>query len=144
MVLGDARLSLARVPDASYDLLVLDAFTSDAIPMHLLTLDAVKVYLSKLRPSGLLAFHVSNRHLSLRPVLGDVAGRLGLQAISQRHQVADASTGQATSEWMVMTRDAGALATLASDPRWTPIAPRRDPRVWTDDYSNIVAALGFR
>ena len=101
-------------------------------------------FLSKLRPAGLLAFHVSNRHLSLRPVLGDVAASLGLQAISQRHEVADSSTGQATSEWMVMARDAGALEALASDARWTGIAPRRNTRVWTDDYSNIVAALGFR
>ena len=77
-------------------------------PMHLLTRDAVTLYLSKLRPEGLLAFHVSNRHLSLRPVLGDVAASLGLQAISQRHDVSDASTGQATSEWVVMARDAGA------------------------------------
>ena len=144
VVLGDARLSLARVPDASYDLLVLDAFTSDAIPMHLLTRDAVMAFLSKLRPAGLLAFHVSNRHLSLRPVLGDVAASLGLQAISQRHEVPDASTGQAASEWMVMARDAGTLEALASDARWTRIAPRQDTRVWTDDYSNIVAALGFR
>jgi hypothetical protein len=144
VVLGDARLSLARVPDASYDLLVLDAFTSDAIPMHLLTRDAVLVYLSKLRPAGLLAFHVSNRHLSLRPVLGDVAASLGLQAISQRHEVSDASTGQATSEWIVMTREAGTLEGLASDARWTRMVTRRNTRVWTDDYSNIVAALGFR
>jgi hypothetical protein len=144
VVLGDARLSLARVPDASYDLLVLDAFTSDAIPMHLLTRDAVMVYLSKLRPAGLLAFHVSNRHLSLRPVLGDVAASLGLQAIGQRHEVSDASTGQATSEWMVMARDAATLEALASDARWTRIGPQRDTRVWTDDYSNIVSALGFR
>jgi len=144
VVLGDARLSLARVRDASYDLLVLDAFTSDAIPMHLLTRDAVRVYLSKLRPAGLLAFHVSNRHLALRPVLGDVAASLGLTAISQRHEVADASTGQATSEWIVMARDAGDLDGLASDARWTRLVPRRNTRVWTDDYSNIVAALGFR
>jgi hypothetical protein len=143
VVLGDARLSLARVADASYDLLVLDAFTSDAIPIHLITRDAVQLYVSKLRPGGVLAFHISNRHLSLRPVLADVAGSLGLRAIAQRHEVTDASNGQSSSEWVVMGRDSTVVEALARDARWARLEAAR-ARVWTDDYSNIVAALGFR
>jgi hypothetical protein len=144
VVLGDARLSLARAADGSYDLLVLDAFTSDAIPIHLITRDAVRLYVSKLRPGGVLAFHVSNRHLSLRPVLADIAGSLGLRAIGQRHQVADTSNGLSTSEWVVMGRDGGVVEALSRDARWTHLEPRARARVWTDDYSDIVAALGFR
>ena len=80
VILGDARLTLARAPDGAYDLIVLDAYSSDAPPMHLITLDAVRLYLTKLAPDGVLVFNISNRHLVLEPVLGAIARAAGLVA----------------------------------------------------------------
>src|SRR6185295_13846972 len=80
-VLGDARQSLSAQPDGKFGLIVLDAFSSDAVPVHLLTTEAVKVYTSKLKPGGLLAFHISNRYLDLQSVLVAVAADLSLTAI---------------------------------------------------------------
>src|SRR5262249_58801214 len=75
--LGDARLTLADAPPRHYGLIVIDAFSSDAIPQHLLTREALRLYLSKLAPDGLLAFHISNRYMDLQPILGDLAGDAG-------------------------------------------------------------------
>ena len=83
VVLGDARLSLAKAPDHQYDLIVLDAFSSDAIPVHLITREALKLYLSKLADHGILAFHISNRYLNLKPVLGDLARDANLACLVQ-------------------------------------------------------------
>jgi hypothetical protein len=120
---------------------VLDAFSSDAIPMHLVTREALGVYLAHLAGDGLLAFHISNRHLDLRPILGDLAGELRLEAVAQLNHQIDAGAGQNASEWLLLGRDREAFGGLDADARWTRIHPRRDTLVWTDDYSNIVAAL---
>ena len=80
VILGDARLTLARAPDSAYDLIVLDAYSSDAPPLHLLTLDAVRLYLTKLAPGGVLVLNISNRHLVLEPVVGAIARAAGLVA----------------------------------------------------------------
>jgi hypothetical protein len=140
-VLGDARQSLAKAGSARYDLMVLDAFSSDAIPIHLLTREAITLYLSHLKTDGLLAFHISNRHLALRPVLSDLAADLGLSAVAQLHQMVRNEAGQTASEWLLMARTASAFGSLAADPRWVHTAPRPGARVWTDDYSNVVSAL---
>jgi hypothetical protein len=140
VVLGDARLSLAASRDR-FDLIVLDAFSSDAIPMHLVTREALGVYLAHLAGDGLLAFHISNRHLDLRPILGDLAGELRLEAVAQLNHQIDAGAGQNASEWLLLGRDREAFGGIDADARWTRIHPRRDTLVWTDDYSNIVAAL---
>jgi hypothetical protein len=144
VVLGDARVSLANAAEARYNLVVLDAFSSDAIPIHLLTRDAIRLYLSRLDPQGVIAFHISNRHLALRPVLGDLAADLGLVSIAQAHRVIDVATGQTSSEWLLMARTSAALGGLATDRRWEFTVARRGARVWTDEYSNIVAALTGR
>jgi hypothetical protein len=138
VVLGDGRLSVARA-EASFDLLILDAFSSDAIPVHLLTREALQIYLSKLSADGVLAFHISNRHLDLRPVLGALAADLGLTAYGQIDAVMDRAAGHMSSSWLVMARDARAVSALASDSRWT--RPQAGSDVWTDDYSNVVKAL---
>lgn len=144
IVTGDARLTLAAAPDGEYDLIVLDAFSSDAIPVHLITRDAVALYLSKLAPKGLVAFHISNLHLDLSPVLGGIAADLGLEALewedtlrSERQRLERKNA----SKWVVLARNVQAMEPLDRDPRW--VAPPRGGRVWTDDYSDAVGALSW-
>ena len=144
VVLGDARLSLARAPQQGYGLIVLDAFSSDAIPVHLMTDEAIALYLSRLAPGGALAFHITNRHLVLAPVLARLAAHHGLLARFQQHRATAATTsGQFSSDWMVMTRSEADLGSLGADPRWlTPRVPDGTP-LWTDDFSNIVSVLSL-
>src|SRR5262249_49944676 len=103
VVLGDARLSLLR-SDATFDVIVLDAFSSDSIPMHLVTREAFALYLQRLRPGGLLLFHISNRYLRLGNILGRLAGDSGLKAYEQAEHVSDRSAvaeGHTDSDWVV-------------------------------------------
>jgi hypothetical protein len=134
--LGDGRRSLAREPDGKYGLLVLDAFTSDAVPIHLLTREAVRdVYLRKLTDDGLLAFHISNRYLDLRPVLADLAEELHLVC---RVEVdpGDESVSKEASTWVIMARKPEHLGLLARDPRWQDLPGQPGGPVWRDDYSD--------
>ena len=144
VVLGDARLSLVARPDARYQLIVLDAFSSDAIPMHLLTQDAMAVYLSHLAPHGVLAFHVSNRHLSLSPVVGRLAGHNGLVALQFRDRPQPGmrwASDKAPSWWVMMARTPGDLGALARDVRWTVPKVAAATPLWTDDFSNVFDVL---
>ena len=143
VVIGDARLSLEKAPQHAYRLIVLDAFSSDAIPIHLLTREALTLYLSRLADHGVLAFHVSNRHLTLAPVLARLAGDSGLAALRQLQIVtpAEEAVGAESSEWLLMARDVHDFRTLEQDARWTtPVAPEGTP-LWTDDFSNILSAF---
>jgi hypothetical protein len=140
-VLGDGRLSLAAEPDARYDILVLDAYSSDAIPVHLLTREAMQLYVEHLAPGGILAFNLSNRHLDLRPVLAALAQDQGLVArlhddlaVTPEQFVA----GRFPSRIAVVTRTAADLGGIASDPRWVEPRTRPDLRLWTDDYSSLL------
>jgi spermidine synthase len=144
VVLGDARLSLARAPLQGYGLIVLDAFSSDAIPIHLMTAEALALYLSRLAPEGVMAFHITNRHLTLAPVLARLALNHGLAVRLQKHTANQTITpGQYSTEWMVMARSAQDLGSLANDPRWsTPAIPPSTP-LWTDDFSNILSVLSL-
>ena len=140
VVIGDARLSLARVADSHYDLMILDAFSSDAIPIHLLTKEALKLYLSRLADGGILAFHISNRYLDLRPVLGNLAQDSNLACLLREDtQLGDAEqkTGKSPSIWVVMGRRSSDLGGLISDHRWKPLQGRKGAKLWTDDFSNI-------
>lgn len=147
VVLGDGRLSLAEAPPQSYGLLVIDAFCSDAIPVHLLTSQAVLLYLSKLTPHGFLAFNVSNRYLDLEPVLANLAQGLGLAGWIRNdtgvtpQEIAD---GKFASQWVVLARRAADVASLASDPRWQPLRTRPSVGLWTDDYSDLVRIVRWR
>ncbi len=144
VVLGDGRLSLEHARDGLYDVLIIDAFGSDAIPIHLLTREAIQLYLSRLTDEGILIFHISNRYLDLRPILGDLAADAKLSALSQqdvqtrRSQIIE---GKQNSRWVVMARDSQALGPLAHDPRWQRLMGRPGARVWTDDYSNILGVF---
>ena len=141
VIIGDARLSLNQRADA-YDVFVLDAFSSDAIPVHLLTREAVGLYLSRLNDGGVLAVHISNNHLNLRPVVAGIARDLGLagRAQLQRSPADRTQTGRSGSHWVVLGRNESALGALAADKRWVPLDAREQP-VWTDDFSNIWTAI---
>ena len=145
VVLGDARLSLARDPERRYGLIVLDAFSSDAIPVHLLTREAVELYRSRLEPGGALAFHVSNRYLDLQPVLGDVAGATGMACVARFDPPSDRAgqpvPGKSTSHWVAMARHRAELGPIADDRRWRPCRTGAASRAWSDDYANVLGAL---
>lgn len=140
VALGDGRLTLAAAPNGEYGLIVLDAFSSDAIPIHLLSREAVEVYLKKLRPHGLIAVHISNQYLDLEPVLGRIAEALGIAGLVRRDDVSERvqrESGRYSCVWVLLARDRADFGPLAHDARWLPILTRRDVPVWTDDYSNI-------
>jgi hypothetical protein len=145
IVLGDGRLKLAEA-DGAYDLIILDAFSSDAIPVHLLTREALGVYLSKLAPGGVIALHVTNRHLELLRVAAGIAETEGLRGVTQSHRVSRAAldAGITPSDWVVVARDRSALAALVEDPRWNDIASVQDRVVWTDQSSNVAGVLRWR
>lgn len=138
IILGDARLQLQNAPDQHYGLIVLDAFNSDAIPVHLLTQEALELYMSKLATGGLLAFHISNRSLKLNGVLADLAAHNGAMSLSFADGEFDPVRGKDPSEWLVMANHSAAFDNLAQNPRWRVLQGRTDADVWTDDFSNIL------
>ena len=141
IVLGDARLSLADT-SARYDLLVLDAFSSDAIPVHLLTREALRVYTARLAPHGVMAFHISNQHMRLRPVLTALANDLDLAALVQLDAPSAEvrATGHFASEWFLMAREAADFGRMQADARWELPRPA-GASVWTDDFSDVLSVM---
>ena len=137
--LGDARLSLEREAPERFDVLAIDAFSSDAIPVHLITSEAVAVYKRHLAKGGVIAFHVTNRFLDLVPVVDALAKANGLHAI----HIADdgAGTMASRSDWVLLSEDAGLLAKPELADYAVPIVPRPDWRLWTDDFNNLVQVL---
>jgi len=146
IVLGDARLTLEEAPDGRLGVLMVDAFNSDAIPVHLLTREAVQLYMTKLEPNGVLAIHISNRYLDLEPVLADVARSLGLTALlrSDGQTVEQLLQGKTNSDWVVLARKPADLAHLTQDERWAPLNARPDSRVWTDEFSDVFSVFRWR
>jgi hypothetical protein len=143
VVLGDGRLSIAKAPDHYYDLILLDAFSSDAIPTHLLTREALSIYRSKLSDRGLLAWHLSNRYLDLEPVLGRLireTGIVGLIRANVERRIEQESNGYPTV-WAAIASDSSHLGPLRNDSRWRPLRTRDGVRLWTDDYSNIFSVF---
>ena len=143
VVLGDARLSLAGAPERAFGLIVGDVFSSDAVPAHLLTREALALYRSKLTEDGVLAMHISNRYLDLEPVVAALASDAGLSCLTreEKRRAPVRVPGKIPSHWAVMAERPTALARLAADPRWRPCRRSPGERVWTDDFSNIVGAL---
>jgi SAM-dependent methyltransferase len=162
VVIGDARLALEREDDQGYDLLVLDAFSSDAVPVHLLTFEAFEEYARHLKPDGVICVHISNRHLDLSPVCSRAAGHLGFWSLTWCSGV-NPYTGSSLAEWVVMTHDevfkgrfeaqarglrraeeeAGRLDRYRpyfGNSRSVPAMPESF-RAWTDDYSNLFSIL---
>jgi spermidine synthase len=145
-VLGDARLELANRPEARFDLLVIDAFSSDAIPMHLITLEAMQLYADRLAPGGILAMHISNRVFDLRPIIARFARELGLVMMIRNDQELtpdQIAQGHSPSVWVVLAKEREPLKRLALSNQWSWVAsdPNNVRRIWTDDYSNILSVL---
>ncbi|MFQ3586736.1 MAG: fused MFS/spermidine synthase [Fimbriimonadaceae bacterium] len=143
-VLGDARLMLELAEDASYDLIVLDAFSSDSIPAHLITRQAFELYLDKLRPGGMIAVHISNRFLELNDPIAYAARDLGLAGLSQTDVYISSQEmleGKNGSTWVVLAREPDTLQILKRTNRWDALEPFFPGRAWTDDFSNILQAL---
>ncbi|MEN9224503.1 MAG: fused MFS/spermidine synthase [Thermostichus sp. DRC_bins_24] len=141
VILGDARLSLGGIPDARYDLMVMDAFSSDAVPVHLLTQEALALYLAKLKPQGWLLFNITNRHLDLTPLLAGLAGQLHLQAWQQAQRdlsEAERQAGLAPSHWVLMAREQ--VKFEKQDP-WQPLVPQPGDPIWRDDFSNPLQVI---
>ena len=140
MRLGDARLSLAKEADHSFDLLVMDAFSSDSVPTHLLTEEAIKLYLKKLRPDGIIAFHITNRHLMLKKVLSIQAEQLHLAALIEEYQPHNEPPLVVATDWVVMANRAETLEPLLVNERgnWQKMPLYFDMKPWTDDFTNIV------
>jgi predicted membrane-bound spermidine synthase len=147
VVIGDARISLAKAPNQHYDLFILDAFSSDVIPMHLLTREAMELYLSKTAPDGVLLFHISNRYMDLAPVLDRLAKELGLMAVIQNDfnlTEEDRSEGKSSSRWILFTRSRLAAGRFISDSRWRILDGRLGGDLWTDQFSDILKVLYWR
>jgi spermidine synthase len=144
VVLGDARIALAKEPSRSFDVLVIDAFSSDAVPVHLLTREALQLYLQKLDEGGVLAFNITNSYLNLAPLIAALAHDAALEVLVQHDVLADAaaiSLGKATSRWAVMARTTDALGPLARDARWKQIQTHSAATTWTDDFSNPLSLV---
>jgi SAM-dependent methyltransferase len=142
--LGDARLTLEREAPESFDVLAVDAFSSDAIPVHLITREALQTYLRHMKPDGIVAFHVSNRFLDLIPVVARLAKELDLHAalIADDPDEDEDASLKSRSDWVLVSRDAGALkAPPIVAAGATPAEDRPGWRTWTDDYSNLVQIL---
>jgi len=144
VVIGDARLTLARQPDRRFGLLIIDAFSSDAIPVHLLTRQAFVLYGRVLDDGGVLFVHISNQHLDLRPVIAGLAKDAGLVALIGEH----AATGKEETrdldyscDWVALARRKEDLGGLVGDKRWRRLSARAGDAPWTDDYSNVFSVI---
>jgi hypothetical protein len=139
--IGDARLTFAREPDGVYDLIIVDAYSSDAIPIHLATREAMKIYKDKLSPQGVVLMHVSNRHLELASVVVGIADANGLKSWVYNEDSGRDSEYIFATNVVVSARDEADIGKLASSDKWEETDARPDQRVWTDDYCNVLGAV---
>lgn len=141
-VLGDARLTLAHETPGSYDLLIIDAFSSDAVPTHLLTVEAIQGYLRLLKPDGVVLLHLSNRNLEITLPAFEAARTLGVPSLHQIYVESDQSPtmAEASTEALILSPTEAGLAEYRQDGRWRQLAPSK-VRPWTDDYVNLFGSL---
>ena len=140
VVLGDARLSLAAEPAQHFNVIAVDAFSGDAIPVHLLTREALALYRRHLQPGGIIAFHVSNRYIDLEPVVAAIAHDAGLQAMSV-HSHEDKQNGYYYADWILVTANQAFIGqpAMVNNAFATPWQPQF--RLWTDNYSSVFPLL---
>jgi hypothetical protein len=144
VVIGDARLTLAQEPSHAMDLLIVDAFSSDAIPAHLLTREAIELYLSKVSDGGLIGIHITNRHLELGPALAATARTIpGLQVFSVKSRPREAGYDTAPAHVVFLTRNAAIAGKISAWPDAKPLTAG-DGAPWTDDYSDLLSAILHR
>ncbi len=146
VAVGDARLRLREARDGEFGLLVLDAFGSDTVPVHLLTREAFELYLRKLAPRGLLAMNISSRHLDLAAVVADTAKPLRLFVIGRNDvpDAANAEPGRYSSFWLVLARDPADMGELLKADGWFAPAPRQPPRPLTDDFADVMSVFRWQ
>ncbi|MBI4632808.1 MAG: fused MFS/spermidine synthase [Deltaproteobacteria bacterium] len=138
IILGDARLTMTKAPPHHYGIIILDAFSSDAIPVHLLTREAVALYFSKLSPDGVLLVHISNRYVNLAPILGRLADDSGLACMisSDREELGNEKSA---STWVLLARRETDFGALARSALWGKIRLQKTVKTWTDDFSDILS-----
>lgn len=146
IALGDGRVMLGRERDRRFGLIVLDAYSSDAIPTHLLSREAVQLYLSRLADGGLVAFHITNRFFDLEPVLGNLAHSLGLSCLTRNETTeelgaAAQAEGKLTAQVVVLARRPDDFGPLRTNKRWQPARIVRGEALWTDQYCNLLQRL---
>jgi hypothetical protein len=147
VVIGDARLSLAEARDNQYDLLILDAFSSDVIPTHLLTREALQLYLKKTAADGVLLAHISNRYMDLPPVLARLAQSLNLVAYIQNDfdiTPSESAEGKSASRWAILARREKDLAPLLANQRWQQLDGGSAAELWTDDFTDLLNVIHWR
>ena len=139
--IGDARLTMTDTPDGSFDVLVVDAFSSDAIPTHLLTREAMAIFARKVAPDGIVLMHVSNRHMDLAPVVATVARANGLVARTKESGDSDPAERKYATTVVAVAHRTEDLGSLIHDPAWREEPVREGSWLWTDDYSNVIGAM---
>jgi protein-L-isoaspartate O-methyltransferase len=146
VVLGDGRLRLKESSE-KFDLILLDAFGSDAIPVHILTREALQVYLNHLEPNGVLAFHISSLNLFLYPVVANLAADADLVCLIQQQFLKEddpaLKAGKQSSEWVLMARRLEDLGKVAQDKRWKRLPGQPGFALWTDDFSNLFSVINW-
>jgi hypothetical protein len=143
-VIGDARLTFAKEPDGVYDLIIVDAYSSDAIPIHLATEEAMEIYKQKLAPQGAVVMHVSNRHLELASVVVGIADANDLKSWVYSEDSGRDNEYIFSTTVVVSAREEADVGALASSEKWTLTEAEDNQRVWTDDYSNVLGAVWRR
>ncbi len=143
VVLGDARLSLASEPSQHFNVIVVDAFSGDAIPVHLLTREALALYRRHLEPNGIVVFHVSNQYIDLEPVIAGIAGDADLHAVSV-HTHADEQAGLYYADWVLVTANQAFLDQPEIVNNGFPTPLKAGARVWTDNYSSVFPLLKWQ
>ncbi|MCP3414987.1 MULTISPECIES: spermidine synthase [Bradyrhizobium] len=140
-VIGDARLTFAKEPDGAYDLIIVDAYSSDAIPIHLATEEAMAIYKEKLAPQGAVVMHVSNRHLELASVVVGIADANDMKSWVYSEDSGRDNEYIFSTSVVVSAREEEDVGKLASSDVWTETEADEKQRVWTDDYSNVLGAV---
>jgi SAM-dependent methyltransferase len=142
VIVGDGRLQLSREADGTFDLLLLDAFSSDSVPTHLLSREALRMYLAKLKPDGLLIFNVSNRYLNVEKLVSALVADEGLVSFSRFDDAGELrKTGKSSANHLAAAHRLEDLRALATRSGWTRVARPADFQPWTDDYSNLLSLI---
>jgi SAM-dependent methyltransferase len=142
VIVGDGRLQLAREPDNTFDLLLLDAFSSDSIPTHLLSDEAVRMYLAKLKPDGVLLFNVSNRYLNVEKLASALVADAGMVGYARFDDAGDLrKLGKSSANHLAAARHQADISALAGRPGWHPVVRPAGFQSWTDDYSNLLGLI---
>lgn len=145
IIIGDGRLEIAKIADKKYDAVVVDVFSSDNIPVHIMTADAIKIYMNKLKDDGILVFHISNRYLDLEPVFTEIGKLLNIPMLAKltykTEKIANTEIDAYQSHFVVFTHNNNALQYLKQKD-WSDGIEREGVKAWTDRYSNIISVLG--